>query len=175
MPKRHIRRPTRPKSRKRKGMVRSKRFMGNIVPTFDTSNGIIAKNSISGAVSQRSGGSLGALEDFISARAMSESAGNNWRRLNGNLPQELEIIYNDYYDPTRTETYTCDFKCHGSNDYDTKVYQGTCIHCPENAYKGDNARIEFMDIGFACCGCPNFERDDPEGEWRLNSDYNKDC
>ena len=60
---------------------------------------------------------------------------------------------------TRTRTSECYFKCYGQ---EVKVAPGDCIKCPENAYCPDNLQCStnwdmnvwnFIDTGYACCGC----------------------
>ena len=85
----------------------------------------------------------------------------NFIRKHGRTPEfgpdsYLGKFYTSYYNPQRDDS-SCNFKCWGQEGNDTYVHPGTCVWCPENAYKPNENPEWYWDTGWACCGC-----EDPE-------------
>ena len=87
---------------------------------------------------------------------VSIGASRNYQRINGvPINEDLQILYNDY---PAARSQTCEYQiCNGVEN--VMVYPGTCISCPENAYKPNNNSPLFYDAGWACCGCYDKERE----------------
>ena len=175
--------PKRKPSQSRREIAQNKkpqqiRRFGNLRPSFHHKKGKPIKNSKTGAIGSRikpvsklmaakvdvllSPSNLFTWENYLTAdvafgtnhmqrELLSTKAGNNWTRVHGiPVDEDLSVLYNEY--PPSRDDMSCDtYKCNGN--YPVKVWPGTCISCPENAYKPGNNSPLFYDAGWACCGC----------------------